>query len=106
MITQNLFDTVLADITSGELDAQLDILSDAIKERRRIKTLTFGYQLKPGDQVAFNENTHPRYMIGLKAKILSINQVTAYVEMLPGQNAGKFDRSSRIRVPFNLLIKV
>lgn len=104
-ITQASFDEVLAAIKRGELDPQLDLLQSAIRARRDITNLTKGYALVPGDIVVFNKRTRPGYMIGLRAKVLQVNQVTAYVEMLPGQDAGRFQNATRVRVPFALIDK-
>lgn len=105
MITQEAFDQTLAAVKAGELDAQLDLLRSAISHRQQSVNYIKGHQLVGGDIVVFNERTKPRYLIGLRAKVLSVNQVTAYVEMLPGQDAGKFQRSRQIRVPFSLIDK-
>lgn len=103
MDTAMLIQQVIAGIGTGQFDAQLATFSSEIRRRQELLTLTKGHSLHVGDRVVFNGKTRPRYLVGLFAKVLDVNQVTAWCALEEGP-VGKF-RGQKIRVPFALIDK-
>lgn len=110
MELQQALDLVLQELPKGTYDRQLDLFQQAIISRRKVLTLSKGYQLVAGDIVAFNNKTKPRYLIGIQARVEKINQTTAYcrivdseLDKLPAE--ARFG-GGRIRVPFSLIDRV
>ncbi len=92
---------VIAAIGRGEFDAQLSAFSSEIRRRQELLTLQKGHSFRAGQKVVFNGKTRPRYLVGLQATILDVNQVTAWCALDEGP-VGKF-RGQKIHVPFSLI---
>ncbi len=94
---------VVEAILSGSLDASLDNLSAAIKDRRKQLDQRKLYTLSVGDKVRFTAQTRPEYMVGLTGTIIRRRETKFEVQLDPGQYAGRFQNSDKIVVPPQLL---
>lgn len=102
-------DQIILALATGNHDADLEKIKGVLEQRRSLQKdkvlLDLASSLKPGETVTFNNKTHPRYMIGLKAKVIKLNSTTCWVEMEDRSQAGRFGRSSKIKAPYSLLVK-
>ncbi|MCA1680957.1 MAG: hypothetical protein LC777_19460 [Actinobacteria bacterium] len=75
--------SLLAAIADGELDEHLTALSDAVDARRHllhtVHSATALAALCVGDQVRINHTISPRYLHGLKGKIIDLDDERATV---------------------------
>jgi hypothetical protein len=94
---------VIATILSGELDGQEDRIRAAMKSRSRVLLEDKVYTLKIGDTVRFNSHARPKYIQGLTATVLKLNQSSVVVQM-KGE-AGRFTGSTP-RCPIAIVDKV
>ena len=116
--------TLFAAITGGELDADLDRIVLAVRDRqmqsRQIDSLLGrssatsrqaratahlgALNLQPGDQVRLNEQTRPAYMRGVVATVNWVNDLSVSVRI--AQTTGRFRAGEKIRVPATFLEKI
>jgi len=67
-------DKIVSTIIDGHVDASLDGISAAIKQRREAINSKKMFLLNPGDTVKFNRQTRPKYLQALEAEIVRVNQ--------------------------------
>jgi hypothetical protein len=72
-------------IAGGEFDDQLTLLAEAIDARRRllytVDSAAALAQLRVGDPVCINDAISPRYLAGLRATVVEINDFTATIRL-------------------------
>jgi hypothetical protein len=99
--------SLLSEIISGTHDAELGSLSDAIHERKKLKrsqeTATAMATIRVGDVVVL-KNLRPKYINGLKGKVVSKARSKISVRLNDGQNTGRFGQS--VTCPASCLDKV
>ena len=91
-LAQNVRDA----INVGNFDADLDALSEAIRDRKKRLEQRKLVSLDVGQTVWITDQTRPTYLIGLEAEILEINRARAVIK-LKGGRAGRFS-GERIKV--------
>src|SRR5574342_1343609 len=74
-------DKIISTIIDGYVDASLDGISAAIKQRRKAVNSKKMFLLNPGDTIRFNSLVRPRYLSGVKAEIIRTNQKTITVKV-------------------------
>jgi hypothetical protein len=97
-------------LASGNHDAEIEQIANVVTQRRSLqKDVVLIHKvnsMRPGDTVVFNSRTKPRYMVGQRAKILTVNRTTAWVDLEDKASAGRFGTSSKVKAPFSLIDKV
>jgi hypothetical protein len=92
--------SLLDAIAGGELDDHLAALAAAVDARRRllhtVRSATVLATLCVGDHVRFNHRVSPRYLAGLHATVIEIDDHAATVRL--ERPVGRFD-SGRVRCP-------
>jgi len=91
---------VVSDIIDGNLDSELESLTNAITERNKINNLKKASMIKVGDKVRFVKG-RPKYLVGLTATVVSKKQKNFVVKFDEGQVTGKY--SGNVTCPPNLL---
>lgn len=96
-------DIVLSAIANGDLDPILDKMLDRIARRRdvvaRLRTAT----IDVGDTVRFTERIRPRYLAGLTATVVKINQTTITVACPDTYEYERFRGASSVRCNLTLI---
>jgi hypothetical protein len=92
--------SLLDAIAGGELDHQLTALADAIDARRRllhtVRSATALATLRVGDRVRINHAVSPRYLAGLRATVVEVDERAATLEL--ERPVGRFS-TGRVRCP-------
>lgn len=91
-------------ILSGQLDNSLDYITEVIRRRKEILSVSTFYELKIGDTVIFNSHVRPQYMQGVRARIIDKKQKKVVVELIDQAAIGRFGK--RITTPVNIIDKV
>lgn len=90
-------------IASGAVDADLDRILDRIVRRRdvvaRLRTAT----IDVGDTVRFTERIRPKYLAGLTATVVKINQSTITVACPDTYEYERFRGASGVRCNLTLI---
>ena len=68
-------------ILDGKFDGDLDALSNAIRERRKVADNLKGLFLRAGDRVQFNDKVRPKYLQGVKATVVRVNKTRAVIKL-------------------------
>lgn len=99
--------TIAQRIINGELDKELAQISEAIRQRkistRYQATALAMVEMKVGDVVVL-KNLNPKYINGLRGKILEKKRTKISVLLDEGQDTGRFGR--RVTCPASCLEKV
>ena len=92
-------------IITGELDADLANIRQAVKTREDMLAMALKATLSEGDEVRFVETSavNPSYLRGLRATVTKIAQKRIVVKLLNG-GVGRF--GGTIRTPVELVEKV
>jgi hypothetical protein len=90
-------------ILSGEVDSHLDVIMQAIKERRDAQARLTFLTLKPGDRVRFKSAARPKYLAGKMGTLVDLRDNRVTVD-LDNQQTGRF--SCGIVTPVTLIEKV
>lgn len=100
-------ETLLSEILDGFYDSELGALERAIRERKDSLNLRKIYSFKSGDMVEFNFSVRPKYLKGLKAKVVRANQKTLTVSIVEEDKATarRYGYCS-FRTPLSLVDKV
>lgn len=96
------FATINTSIITGQLDAELDLITRSIKTRKDMLSAMLKNSLNIGDKVKFNDQTKPTYMRGMTATIVSIKRERVEVKM--DKPTGRF--TGLLTTPVSLLEKV
>lgn len=99
-----LRDEFIAAILAGEFDDQEQRIYDAFKQRRRVLAATTMASIGPGDTVVI-QNTRPKYLNGLRATVVNVNQTTASVRFVDPLGAKRYGHGI-VRVPASCLTPV
>src|SRR5215213_7837470 len=77
--------SLLDAIAAGELDHHLAAIAAAVDARRRLlDTVDSSHRLAtlcPGDRVRINERVSPRYLVGLGATVIALDDQAATVRL-------------------------
>lgn len=96
--------SIASDIFTGEYDAELDDIVDAVRQRREILSRAKLFDMSIGDAVVFNNKTKPRYLQGLHGKIVDKNRKTVVVDLNERYTSSQGRTWHRgIRVPLALV---
>jgi len=110
---------IVARITMGEFDAQLDVMTAAICLRKTMlgkPTQSFMppivqrverksiYDFKVGDRVRFNQRANPKYLIGTEATVTGRKRTKVTIKL--DAAAGRFGGESNITCPTSIIDKV
>jgi hypothetical protein len=97
----------IGDIIGGIHDHQLDEILDACYQRKKLtrdqNTAMAMATIKVGDVVVL-KNLRPKYINGLKGKVVEKKRTKISVELHTGQDTGRFGR--RVTCPASCLEKV
>lgn len=100
-------DKLLAGISTGAFDRDLDDIATLVAERRkRIRSVTAQRNaavLNVGDRVRVVGNLRPKYIVGCEGEVVKTNTTTVTVRF--GANAGRFSHRE-VRVPANCLRRI
>lgn len=96
------FTDVTSAIITGELDASLDLISQAIKERKEAQSRVLFFALKPGDRIRFTKSVRPKYLAGKVGTLVALRDKKVTVN-LDGPS-GRFNRG--IVTPVSLIEKI
>ncbi|MFI5405117.1 MAG: hypothetical protein ACHQ1D_01250 [Nitrososphaerales archaeon] len=99
---------VIEDIVKGKFDNNLDAISRAIKDRRTALNGIKLYSFRAGDTVKFNSQTRPKYLQGLTAEVVRVNQkriVVKFVDETSKSRARKYGWGD-FTTPISLVDKV
>lgn len=88
--------SALAMVMSGDVDEELDVLTEAIKERKQQIVANFRLTLSVGDRVRFNDLTRPKYLQGVEATL--IEKLQKNIVVLLDEPVGKFGKRIRTSV--------
>jgi len=91
---------VVSAIIDGDLDTELESLTNAISERTKLNNIKKAAMFKIGDRVRFVDG-RPKYLVGLTAIIVKKKQKNFVVQFDEGQNTGKY--RGNVTCPPNLL---
>jgi len=115
---------IVARITMGEFDAQLDVMTAAIGLRKAMLGKPVGaganifvpqpkpvpvtkksiYDFKVGDRVRFNQRANPKYLIGTEATVTGRKRTKVTIKL--DAAAGRFGGESNITCPTSIIDKV
>lgn len=104
-MSQITFEQVAEAILNGVADGQEQRVYDLVKQRRGVLTSIKAASLKEGDIVVTNRTISPKYIQGLKARVLDVKQTRAEIEFLDKAAAGKFGYGP-VRAPLSCLEQV
>jgi hypothetical protein len=90
-------------IMSGQYDADLDTLTNVIRERRKQQEQVKGMFLRPGDRVCFNDKVRPKYLRGAQATVVKVNKTRAVIQL--DDKTGRFG-TGNTNAPFAIIDKV
>jgi preprotein translocase subunit YajC len=97
----------IGDIISGVHDHQLEEMSEAIRQRKKLKrtqnTAMAMVTMKVGDVVIL-KGLNPKYINGLRGKVVDLKRTKISVMLDEGQYTGRFGR--RVVCPANCLDRV
>lgn len=94
------------EIMNGSLDNDLDKVITLVQQRRKAIAFTGAVGLKPGDPVVFGKGINPRYLSGLRATVVRVNNTTVTVETPVSMAYSRFSGLRGLRVPMDLIFKV
>ena len=98
--------TIVEQIINGDHDAELQSIVEAVRERKKLNrsknTAIAMVSMKVGDIVVL-KNLSPKYVNGLKAKIVEKKRTKFAVTLVDG-SVGRF--SGRVTVPASCMEKV
>lgn len=100
------FEQLVDSILDGVADDNIETLSAAIKKRRKIQNSRKILFIAPGDTVRFNGTTRPKYLQGIKAKVVRNNKTTITVFVPEDAWGTRKYRGTEVRVPAGLVDKV
>ena len=101
-------------IDNGDFDADLagawhaisTAFKERIKARRQVTDAQALLDIKIGDTVRFNNDAHPVYLRGLKAKVVGKKGMMLVLDIEKGYGGGKFAGMKGGRSPVSLVEKV
>lgn len=93
----------IADIQDGKLDDDLDIITEAIRDRRKLLASRKVIGIKPGDTVQFSDNIRPKYLVGRTATVVKRNTKSIVVSCPDDPAYGRFQNSKNVRCPNDLI---
>jgi len=97
--------TIIEQIINGDLDADLDGISDALRERKKLKkskTSALNMATIAVGDIVVLRNLKPKYVNGLRAKVVGKKRTKLEVEL--ERPVGRF--SGIVTVPVSCLDKV
>lgn len=89
-------------ILNGDFDANLDVITKVIKERREAQARVTFFSLRPGDKVRFRDGVRPAYLAGATGTLRDLRRSKVTVDL--DKPAGRFNRG--IVTPVTLIEKV
>lgn len=99
--------TIIQQIMNGDFDNNLTDMVEAIQERRKLTRFQNNFiamvDIKIGDTVVL-KGLKPSYVNGLKAKVIGKKRTKLSIEIISGQDTGRFGRF--VTVPADCLEKV
>ncbi len=101
-------DKIISAIVDGNVDASLDGIGAAIKSRRAAINSKKMFLINPGDTIKFNRQCRPKYLQGLTAEVVKINQkriVVKFSDDVSRRRARKFG-FGEFTTPVSLVDKV
>jgi len=100
-------DIIINTIVSGNVDAALDSINNAIRLRRKTLDQSKGLFMNIGDTIVFNTHASPKYLQGQTAIVKKVNEKTVVVD-IPEDAVGarRYRGAKNIRCPFSIVDKV
>jgi hypothetical protein len=111
-LSLDLLSNLIDDITNGELDSQLDSITKALEERRRV--VRSGVRIEDfmvGDRVVINERCGTKYLVGELATVIGIRRTKIAIQFdtpkgrFMRKNADGTTYSSDVIVPLEIVDK-
>lgn len=103
-------------IEAGAADEDLDILQEAINERRQAVLGKQRGDLQVGDIVVLGNGISPKYLTGEVMRVVKFNKTTVTCKWIEGRKPAKFEYDKRaearwsnpkgVRVPLSLIADV
>lgn len=94
----------LADIQTGQYDDQLDELRAALDYRERRLRKRLLTKLNPGETIRFASNIRPKYLAGLTATVVDVNETKEEVTLtIPDEPRYRRYAGSGIRCASSLI---
>jgi hypothetical protein len=90
-------------IFDGEMDADLDMITSAVRDRRATIARRGLVGIKIGDKVRFSSVTRPAYLRGLMATVKKVNGASVVVDVENDPAYGRFSGHRNVRVPASLV---
>ena len=93
-------------ILDGDTDSFLGAISAAIKERKESLNNRKILFINIGDTVRFNKSTRPKYLQGLEATVVKVNQKSVVVKIKDADGRARRYGYGEFRTPISLVDKV
>lgn len=94
--------TVVSGVNVGEYDAFLDLISQAVADRKKVVASKVMHTLVVGDTIRFLPNVKPKYLAGATATVEKVARTRIHVRM--HEPTGKY--AGIITVPVGIYEKV
>jgi hypothetical protein len=101
MNSNEYYDNFVVPVLTGQMDEYLEGMIDTIRLRQKDKAPKI-WEFKVGDAVKYGNNVRPKYLAGVKGKIVEIRRTKVTVGL--EKPVGRF--GTRIVTPINLIEKV
>ena len=98
-------DDVVKAILSGEVTTY-DAIYDAIKLKKETDAAQNLITVSVGDTFRFTDNSNPKYLKGLSAKVTKKNRKTVVVTTPDDSDYGRFSNCAHLKVPTTMVEKV
>jgi hypothetical protein len=96
--------TLAGDILAGKHDAELSLILEAIRDRRKTLAQVKSYDIKIGDKVVFNGSARPAYLVGAKAVVTGRLRNKLQIKLL--EDAGRFISGYPVGCPPGIVDKI
>lgn len=90
-------------ILDGELDGDIAVLIDALRDREGYLAKRALVGIAKGDTVRFSDTIRPRYLIGLTATVRKVNPKSIVVDCPTDPAYGRFSGAQQVRCPVSLI---
>jgi len=94
---------IIVEIKNGAFDDALTDITDSVKTRTKILAALNARSLSIGDEVTFSDAISPKYLRGLTATVVKINQKTIVVDCPSDYRYGRFSGSKKVKCPNTLI---
>jgi hypothetical protein len=104
MTAAKKYGEVILALNAGELDDVLDVLSQAVRERKRIAGMVTLATVKPGDKIEL-AGLRPSYLNGLTGTVTGTRNTRILVTLDQPGLAGKYANRGTLAVPAACIVR-